>query len=99
MGDAIDERLQLDPQVDVDALNLTPAGNMIARAMQEHGMVFADSCGVGCNRAYAESFDDKPGQSWGDTFGDLSAIPLDKLRVLEPILPTQGPTPSSSATP
>lgn len=38
-------RLQLDPALDLDALGLSPAGKVIARALQVYGAYVADNCG------------------------------------------------------
>jgi hypothetical protein len=86
------ERIQLDPTLDLDSLNLKPAAKIIARAMQEYGMIFAINCGQGCNAVYAEDLTGKP-YSWSGILssGDLANIPLNRLRVLEPIIPPSGP--------
>jgi parallel beta-helix repeat protein len=76
------ERIQLDPSIDVTTLGLTAAGEVIATAMQDYGMVFTINCGVGCNSVYAES-DTGKGWSWGSTIGDLSGIPINQMRVVE----------------
>ncbi|HJL17335.1 MAG TPA: hypothetical protein RMH99_16830 [Sandaracinaceae bacterium LLY-WYZ-13_1] len=39
-------RVQLDPSVDVDALELSPAGRTIARALQEYGAYVGDYAGT-----------------------------------------------------
>jgi hypothetical protein len=85
------ERIQLDPALDLDSLNLKPAAKIIARAMQEYGMIFAENCGVGCNAVYAEDLTGKP-YSWSGILsaGDLANIPLNRLRVLEPLIPPPG---------
>lgn len=46
--DAIPEgaRLRLDPSVDVDALDLTPLGRMIAKAAQTYGFIVVDRAGA-----------------------------------------------------
>jgi hypothetical protein len=38
--------LQLDPRIDVDALDLDPAGKVIARTLQRYGMVIRDDTGA-----------------------------------------------------
>lgn len=81
------ERLQLDPRIDVNSLPLTRAGKIVAKAMQEYGMIFIEGGGSGYNSVYAESLDDKP-TSWVNSFNSAAAIPLDKLRVVEPIYPS-----------
>lgn len=93
------ERLQLDPTLDLDSLGLSPAAKIIARAMQEYGMIFVENCGVGCNAIYVEDLTGKP-YSWSGILhpGSLNAIPLNRLRVLEPIIPPSG-GPSSIPAP
>lgn len=82
-------RLQLDPDVDIDALGLNPASKIIAKALQEYGMVFVENCGPGCNSVYAESLDDKE-QSWQGLFdGTITNLPLNKFRIVEPIYPNE----------
>jgi hypothetical protein len=46
--DAVPEgtRLRLDPSVDLDALDLTPVGAMVARAAQRYGFIVADAGGA-----------------------------------------------------
>ena len=39
-------RMRLDPSVDVDALNLTPVGRIIAKAAQKYGFVVWDKAGA-----------------------------------------------------
>ena len=85
------ERLQLDPTINVDSLPLNRAGKIIAKAMQEYGMIFSINCGKGCNSVYAESLDDKP-ESWKGILGSLSGVPLNRLKVLKPIIPSTGDT-------
>jgi hypothetical protein len=38
-------RIQLDPEFDVEAANLSPAGKAIARALQEYGAILVDEAG------------------------------------------------------
>jgi hypothetical protein len=79
-------RLQLDPALDINSLGLNRAGKIIARAMQEYGMIFVENSGAGSNIIYAESLDGKS-ESWSGILGSLTGIPLDKFRVIEPIYP------------
>lgn len=74
------ERLQLDPSVDCNALPLAVGGKRICRALQEYGMIFVENCGQGSTGIYGEMFKD-----WYPLVGDLSSIPLKRLRVLKPI--------------
>jgi hypothetical protein len=83
-------RLQLDPSLDINSLGLNRSGKIIARAMQEYGMIFVENAGVGSNIVYAESLDDRP-ESWSGILGSLAGIPLEKLRVVEPVYPSPLP--------
>ncbi len=85
-------RFQLDPSIDVNSLNLSPAGKVIARALQEYGMIFVENAGPGNNAIYAEDLTGKSQSwgSWGSVFGSLAEIPLNRLRVVMPIYPSTG---------
>jgi hypothetical protein len=86
-------RLQLDPDLDLDTLNLNWASKIIARAMQEYGMIFVENNGVGYNSVYAESLDAKE-ESWSGIFdGTIVNIPIDRFRIVEPVYPTEVTTP------
>lgn len=80
-------RFQLDPTVDINSLGLNEAGKVIAKAMQEYGMIFVENAGPGNNGIYAEDLDNKP-QSWDGILVSLKGIPMDKFRVIEPIIPS-----------
>jgi hypothetical protein len=80
------ERLQLNPDLDLDTLDLTDSERVVAQALQEYGMIFVENCAVGCNAIYFESLEDKP-ESWGSLLPDLRKIPLDEFRVVEPVRP------------
>jgi hypothetical protein len=81
-------RLQLNPDLDLDSLNLNPASKIIAKAMQEYGMIFVENNGVGYNSIYAENLDAKA-ETWnGILDGTITNIPLDQFRVVEPIIPS-----------
>ena len=59
-------RLQLNPSIDVSRLGLTRAEEIIARALQEYGMILGDrGGGISLYAARPENYD------WGDTFGSL----------------------------
>lgn len=99
------ERLQLDPSVDCNSLNLTVFGKRICKALQTYGMIFVENTGPGYNYVFAEI-----SSSWGTQIGDISAIPLNKLRVAEPVCsdctvcpncvtPTPAPPPPPPAPP
>ena len=83
-------RFRLDPSVDVEALNLPPAGKVIARAAQTYGFVVWDKAGAITLRAdnpkpnvlrgekdpYPELFSNKP--AWAI----LQGVPWEKLQFL-----------------
>jgi len=75
-------RFQLDPKLDLSALDLKPAAGVIARALQEYGMFLGDvSGGFGL---YAENFIGKPKNLWEGILGneDLRPVPTSRLRIL-----------------
>ena len=81
-------RLQLNPDLDLDSLNLNWASKIIARALQEYGMIFVENNGVGYNSIYAENLGAKE-ESWsGILDGSIVNIPLDQFRIVEPIYPS-----------
>ena len=62
-------RLQLDPSIDVSALGLTPAEEIIAKALQKYGMILGDvGGGIGLYAANVDGYD------WGNTFGPLDPL-------------------------
>jgi len=77
--------VQLDPAVDVNALDLTPVGKMIARALQRYGMYasdYADGLVI-----YAENPMGRAVNPWPALgLDNLSArnIPVQRMRVLMP---------------
>jgi len=80
-------RVQLDPTIDVDALDLTPAGKIIARALQEYGAYVADYGGAIV--LYADGAPEAVNE-WNGVLEQGSLMPnLDPawLRVLEPYAP------------
>jgi len=91
-------RIQLDPLVNCDGLGLpNTAAVLICKAMQEYGMIFVDT--GGSIAVYLENlYYDLNGKSWNgileyNTDGlslsqlNLKNIPLDKLRVIDPLYP------------
>ncbi len=84
------QRFRLDPAVDVETLNLSPAGKVIARAAQKYGFVVWDRAGAISLRAnnpkaytlrgekdpYPEIFEGKP--AWSI----LQGLPWEKLQFL-----------------
>jgi hypothetical protein len=84
-------RLQLNPELDLDSLNLNWSSKIIARAMQEHGMIFVENNGVGYNSIYAENLNEKD-ETWSGIFdGSITNIPLDQFRIVEPVFPLDQP--------
>jgi hypothetical protein len=75
--------MQLDPQLDLDRFDLSPAARIVARASQEYGMVNVDNAGG--NALYGEGLWAKPDQSWHGLLEPESTfcIPLDCYRVLK----------------
>ncbi|OIO65654.1 hypothetical protein AUJ68_02520 [Candidatus Woesearchaeota archaeon CG1_02_57_44] len=79
--------VQLDPALDLDTLNLTPAERTIARALQEYGMYLVDNAGEYGVSLYAvdpKSFEGDPydGMFPAEDYPALSRIPLASFRVL-----------------
>lgn len=77
-------RLQLDPALDINSLGLSPAARIIARALQEYGMIVVDQGAVSPS-LYAESFYGKAYNPWAGilTERDLLKIPANRFRVLK----------------
>jgi hypothetical protein len=74
-------RLRLDPAVDVNAIaGLDAAGRVIARALQEYGMILIDNSGS--NKIYVE---DNLTADWGTRIvaTTVGAIPVGSLQVLK----------------
>ncbi len=105
--DAIPEgaRIQLDPALNLDTLNLTPYEKIIAKAMQEYGMILGDNSGGGIS-LYAISPLSTQGNPYEgilpppdpqDGFVLLPNIPADKFRVLK--LDPQIPDPQIGLAP
>lgn len=81
----IGAHLVLDAAVDVNALNLPPPEQAIARALQRYGMVLADtSGGFPLYAVHPVSFSGDPyAPLWGEvTYAGLRRIPFDKMKVL-----------------
>ncbi|NOY43847.1 MAG: hypothetical protein GXP50_00120 [Deltaproteobacteria bacterium] len=81
-------RLQLDPELDLDALGLTPYEKTIARALQEYGMFLVDTGGgdgIGLYAIDPRSVQGNPyeGVLPDEDFVPLPNIPTDRFRVLE----------------
>ncbi len=75
--------IQLDPALDLDAFDLSPAARTLARALQEYGAVNVD--GAGGNVVYAEGLYGHSGRTWDGVLGpdDLRCIPLQNYRILK----------------
>lgn len=75
-------RLQLDPKLDLDLLNLTPETKVIARAMQKYGMYNGDN-----SEDFVIYFQNlgPDGGKWKKygMFSDLKKIPVERFRVLK----------------
>jgi hypothetical protein len=78
--------LQLDPAVDVEALDLPPWQRVIARALQEYGMYLRDNSGT--LTVYAENPVSRGYDAWarvglrGESVGFSSAFPWRRMRVI-----------------
>ena len=75
-------RVQLDPSLtdaDFDRMGLSPAARVIARALQQYGMIVIDNSGS--SKIMVE---DNITANWGDTLtrNSISAIPWDEFRVI-----------------
>jgi hypothetical protein len=81
--------LQLDPDLDLEQFDLRPGARVIARALQEYGMVDTDNARGNC--ICAEGLYGHPDRSWDGLLDedDLRGIPLECYRVLKlgPIVP------------
>ncbi|MDN5858698.1 MAG: hypothetical protein L0H84_08740 [Pseudonocardia sp.] len=77
-------RIQLDPAVDVDALDATPAVKMIAKALQTYGAYVGDNGGARIAFLFEYGPDSPVYQQAGlrGGFAPIDGIPWDKLRVL-----------------
>jgi hypothetical protein len=80
--------LRLDPSLDLEALELTPVEQTIARALQVYGMYLGDTGGaVSLYAVHPSSYKTNP---YGDLFDSgpytlLKGIPLDRLQLIEPL--------------
>lgn len=91
-------RLQLDPTLDISTLGLNRFGEITARALQKYGMMFVVNAGPGGCALIAESLDDKT-ETWQGIIGSLSGIPMNRLRVIQPVYPgavVEPPSPPSA---
>lgn len=91
-------RVQLDPSLDLDTLDLRPYQRTIAEAMQKYGMILGDTGGAFSLYAVGRGgFAGNPYQGLlpEEDFPDLSEIPADRFRVLQ--LPPQSRPPQQVA--
>jgi hypothetical protein len=76
-------RIQLDPKANLDLFVLSPAGKVIARALQEYGAYLGDAAdGI---VLYAEGLYGKRPLTWDGILNgdDIASIPLEYFRVLK----------------
>ncbi len=75
--------LQLDPNLDLESLSLSPAAKVVARALQTYGMVCVDFAGG--NTLYGEGLWGHPDKSWEGLLeqSDLQKLTWDKFRLLK----------------
>ena len=66
--------LQLDPTLDLEQFPLSPAGRVLARAMQVYGAVCVD--GAGGNVIYAEGLYGSPDKNWDGLLTHEALEPL-----------------------
>jgi hypothetical protein len=77
-------RLQLDPsltEADFDRMGLTQQARVVARALQEYGMIVVDNSG-----SSKIMLEDEKTADWGSMLNrtSVSAIPLASFRVVSP---------------
>lgn len=82
------QRLRLDPRVDVEALDLTPFGRLVARAAQEYGFIVVDKAGavaVQTEFGLTKKLGGKDAWNWllgGPAHTALSNFPWERLQAL-----------------
>jgi len=83
--------MQLNPELDLSKLNLLPGEIVVAKALQEYGMVVVDTAGGAA--IYAEGLNKHPHKSWEGILGiggkGLKAIKFEHYRVLKSPYPVQ----------
>ncbi len=77
------ERLFLDQSVDCESIK-NNFSKIVCRALKKYGMIFMENDGPGYNSVYIENTTGKS-YSWSTMSLDLSGIPLNKLKVAEPV--------------
>ena len=96
------QRFRLDPTLDVESLDLTPVGKMMARAIQKYGMVLRDRSGsvnfyaenplpfiqTGAPNPYKQIFEGRASYDLlrGFPWSRLQALPLDYGKPNDPLL-------------
>ena len=81
----IGARVQLDPNLNLDALGLTGYEKTIARALQEYGMILSDSGGaLSLYAIHPQSYSSDPytGVLSSAAYSYLQKIPVERFRVL-----------------
>ena len=76
--------IQLDPSLDLDALDLSPSGKVVARALQEYGAVCVDVCGG--HALYGQGlYADEHGRTWNGVLEENAVIEVgfENFRVLK----------------
>jgi len=76
--------LQLDPALDLSGFDLLPGERVVARALQEYGMVLVDVAQG--STLYAEGLWGHPGRSWKGVLRKsegIKSIPVERYRLLE----------------
>jgi len=96
-------RFQMDPTINVDTLEgLTPTEKVIARALQEYGMIYVESTGAYNNGIYMEDLEYDSSRSWDGLLIDDRVLHVNTawFRPIQPLYPTASTstTPSSSTT-
>jgi hypothetical protein len=80
-------QIQLDPKLDLSRFDLTPEERVIAKAMQDYGIVIVDFAGASVLYAEGLWYDKK--RKWGPELrrgheaGGIQSIPLDHYRVIQ----------------
>lgn len=74
--------VQLNPDLDLDQFDLLPGEKIVAKALQDYGVVIVDNGGAFA--VYAEGLYGHPGKSWDGilTGSGISKIPKEYFRVL-----------------
>ena len=89
-------RFRLDPNLNIDAMNLPPMTKMIAKAAQNYGMIVRDQTGHGISlfaenpRSAGTDPYSAPGGYWGGPTPDkvMNAFPWDRLQLVKMSLQT-----------